>query len=518
MRIVVELPNDEVTILPDRALAHRPLSEILRRKSVALNTRCGQKGQCNGCKVELLEGQVEPMPESGTTFAACQCRALGDVRIRVPHRSLVDYEPQVLGDYRIGVGLADEPLYPGLAAAVDVGTTTIVVQLVENGETVAEASAFNAQMRLGDDVLTRINLCSTDGSMLGELQDAVAGTIRSLVQECLAELARPTADLLGYAIAGNTTMLHLLAGVNPRSLGVAPFTPEFLETRTLAASEVGLEPSNADVTLLPGAAAYVGADLTAGVFASGLLYDDGPSLLVDIGTNGEIILKEGDDLFGCATAAGPAFEGSGLSCGMRAGRGAVAHLAFPADGSPAIEVIGGGDPEGLCGSAYVDLLAEGRRVGLLGPVGRIGPSAEKVEVHAGVRAIRIGTGRGQSPIVVTEFDVAALLQAKAAIAAGIETLLSKAGIRASDLRNVYVAGGFGMHLNLDHAIACGLLPGLAREKLILVGNTSLGGAFATLVDQTCLSEIARVGRDMTIVELNREPGFEDAFIDHLSLP
>lgn len=517
MRIVAELPTGEVTILPDRALAEHPLSEILRRKSVALNTRCGQKGKCNGCTIELLEGTVEPMPETGSTISACQCRAVGDVRVRVPHRSLVDYEPQVLGDYRIGVGLADEPLFAGLAAAVDVGTTTVVVQLVEGGVTVAEASAFNAQMRLGDDVLTRINLCSTDATMLGELQGAVAGTIRDLVTECLRELERPAEELQGYAIAGNTTMLHLLAGVNPRSLGVAPFTPVFLDSRTFLGRELGLVPESATVAFLPGAAAYVGADLTAGVFASGLLYDDGPSLLVDIGTNGEIILKVGDDLYGCATAAGPAFEGSGLSCGMRAGRGAVAHVSFAT--SPAeIEVIGGGNPEGLCGSAYVDFLAEARRAGLIGRVGRINPGATDVEDRDGIRAVRIGTGRGQTPIVVTEFDVAALLQAKAAIAAGIETLLTKAGIRAEDLVTVYVAGGFGMHLNLDHAIACGLLPGLDREKLVLVGNTSLGGAFAALVDRTCLAEIERAGRDMTIVELNLEPGFEDAYIDHLALP
>lgn len=517
MKIVVELPTGEVTILPDRALAGQPLSEILRRKSVALNTRCGQKGKCNGCTVELLEGRVEPMPEVGQTIAACQSRASGDVRLRVPHRSLVDYEPQVLGDYRIAVGLANEPLYEGLAAAVDVGTTTIVVQLVEDGATVAEASAFNAQMRLGDDVLTRINLCSTDDTMLEELQRAVAGTIRSLVGESLREAGRAEDDLRGYAIAGNTTMLHLLAGVNPRSLGVAPFTPVFLESRVFRGGELGLAPPSAAVTLLPGAAAYVGADLTAGVFASGLLYDEGPSLLVDIGTNGEIILKVGDALYGCATAAGPAFEGSGLSCGMRAGKGAVAHVSFGTI-PPTIEVIGGGNPEGLCGSAYVDLLAEGRRAGLIGPVGRISPDRDGVEVRDGIRAIRIGTGRGQTPIVVTEFDVAALLQAKAAIAAGIETLLTKAGIRAQDLKTVYVAGGFGMHLDLDHAIACGLLPGLDRERLVLVGNTSLGGAFAALVDQTCLAEFERAGREMAIVELNLEPGFEDAYIDHLALP
>jgi uncharacterized 2Fe-2S/4Fe-4S cluster protein (DUF4445 family) len=287
-------------------------------------------------------------------------------------------------------------------------------------------------------------------------------------------------------------------------MGVVPFTPAFLEHRVIRLPELGAT----DVHLLPGASAYVGADLCAGVFATGLVYEDGPSLLVDAGTNGEIILKQGRRMYGCATAAGPAFEGAGLSHGVRAGDGAVERIHFTREpfGVEA-EVIGGGKATGICGSAYVDFLAEGRRVGLLNERGRFD------RAFAGDDELRIALD-----VTVSELDVSRLLQAKAAISAGILTLLHRIGLQPAQVNRLYLAGGFGMHLDVRNAIDCGLLPGFRPNQVEVVGNTSLAGAYLALLDAGVLEELRRIGRNIEIIELNLDSEFETHYIDQLSLP
>ncbi len=529
MRIEAEFPDGSATFVLGPEHLGQSLSSFFRRENRPLNTRCGERGICDACRVEVLaaDGQWEEA-------RACQLMldGSGDLRVRVPQRAVLAYEPQVLEGYRVNVPVAHDPILDrGLGVAIDVGTTTVVVQVVDfsTGQALAKASMFNKQMHFGDDVLTRINLCSTDGAMLAQMHRAVVHeTIRPLLLQALEECGRGLEEVGAYAIAGNTTMLHLLAREDPSPLGVAPFTPLFLEHRALRAEDLGLEPKRAEAHLLPGAAAYVGADITGGVFASGMAYDEGPSLFVDVGTNGEIVFRHGHRLLGCATAAGPAFEGSGLTNGVRAGVGAISHLRL-SDGTfePELELI---EPEryskplGICGSAYVDFLAEGRRTGLLGPSGRWTPEALEAArarmVPAGDYglAFRVAQGLGRSDIVISLPDVASLLQAKAAIAAGILTLLERTGVRPSEVRTLYLAGGFGMHLNLDNAVRCGLLPGFRPDQVQLVGNTSLAGAHLALVDSSVLSELSRIGAEMEVVELNLDPLFEDRYIDQLQLP
>jgi uncharacterized 2Fe-2S/4Fe-4S cluster protein (DUF4445 family) len=278
--------------------------------------------------------------------------------------------------------------------------------------------------------------------------------------------------------------------------------------------------------LLPGAAAYVGADLTAGVVATGLYYDAGPSLLIDVGTNGEIILKHGDELIGCATAAGPAFEGALLSSGMRAVNGAISHVRFGGD-PPFVhyEVIGDANtlPIGLCGSAYVDFLAAGHAAGILTDTGRfntdIAPELREriTPWNQTDTAFRVAYGAGKQPITICGHDVAALLQAKAAIAAGILTLLDQYKLKASDIRTVYLAGGFGTKMDRAAAIGCGLLPGFTVDQVVAVGNTSLAGAYLFLMDGGLVAETTAAAERIRIVELNLDPNFESQYIDQLFL-
>lgn len=544
--LVLELPTgtEILSVGPDEK--EQTLSDILRRAGHPLNIRCGERDACGGCVLSLLAGTVRHRSDGRTVEApaqagsdglevrACQYRPeSGRLHLRLPQRSLLSYQPQVVGDYRVNMVAAHDPLFTGgLGVAVDVGTTTIVVQIVnpETGAVVSRASAFNRQSALGDDVLTRINRCAVDPSAVGHLQYAVVDqTIVPLVHEALESVGLSNSDVAGYSISGNTTMLHLFAGIDPSPMGTAPFTARFLGHQVLKGGVVGLEPPNAPVHLLPSASAYVGADIMAGAYVSGLAYDDGPSLLVDVGTNGEILLKHGNDLLGCATAAGPAFEGSGLTSGVRAGAGAISHIDMP--GSPPkleIEIIqmpGAAKPAkpiGICGSAYVDFLAEGRRVGILGATGRF--DTERA-LDAGMKltkaghgwTLEIARGQGGHSIRVSEADVARLMQAKAAIAAGILSLLRRRGLTPSDVETLYLAGGFGMHMRLTSAIGCGLLPGFRVEQVQLVGNTSLGGATTALLDKNTIEELTRIAQSVDVVELNLEPDFEDTYIEQLAI-
>ena len=521
----------------------RSLADTLAANGLPLNTRCGQRGLCRGCEVELREGSL--VIEGGTvgapaTIKACRARVAGDAAIHLPSRSRIEHKPQVGETFEIAVPYAHQPLFPFVpgqrdtAFAVDVGTTTVVVLLVDlvTGDVLSRAGAFNEQIRFGDNVVTRIEAARNPEALVAMQRAIVTKTIEPLLRRACDLAGRGLDRIAGGAIAGNTTMLHLLVGEDPTPLGIAPFTPRFIAGRQVLAREInliadGLAPGT-PIQLLPGIAAYIGADITAGLFASGMVFDESPSLLVDIGTNGEIVLQSGGKLFGCATAAGPAFEGCGLRCGTRAREGAVSDLWMTLDPFQlAAETIGNvplAQANGLCGSAYVDFLATARSSGLLSLTGRFEVSAwdnipsQFRHVEDGERALRMADGNGAGALRVSEVDVALLLQAKAAIGAGIEILLETAGIRAADLGRVYLAGGFGMHLNVAHAIAIGLLPGFREEQVRVVGNTSLAGALLALVDRTTLDEMENLRNQVEVIELNLADGFEDRYVDHLMLP
>lgn len=534
----------------------QPVSDVLRHAGLPLNTRCGNRGLCDGCKIELLDGKLLHRREGSVIHAvdgspprlvrACEVTLPGvgeATTLRIPARSSLRYQPRIVTDFRINIPCGLDPLLESsacakgtLGVAVDIGTTTVALLLVDltDGRIVAQAAAFNEQMHLGDDVVTRIELCTADASNVRALQAAVMDrTIGSLLNSALQQAGANAEQVRCWSIVGNTTMLHLAAGVDPSSMGVSPFTPAFLDHRTLRAGEVFTGPAcesafaRSPVHLLPSAGAYIGADLTVGVLASGLVYDDGPSLLVDVGTNGEIILKHKDRMLGCATAAGPAFEGAGLSFGMRAGDGVISHMRIKTEPALTIQTQCIGDeaqlPIGLCGSAYIDLLAEGNRTGLLTPTAKFDEALPGLSEHVMKwgdtdQALKLGVGPGQQPIVVSQRDLASLLQAKAAIAAGVLTLLERCGLTPADVKTVYLAGGFGTHMSAANAIACGLLPGFRPEQVQPVGNTALAGAYLALIDRSLLEEIGRVARSIQVIELNLDENFESRYIDQLPLP
>lgn len=525
------------------------VADLLAEHDLSLNTRCGQRGLCRGCEVHLREGVLtenNAVVSAPATVKACRMR-IGDcerIVIDVPPRSRIEHRPQVAETFSIDIPCAHQPLFEShgnrdTVFAVDVGTTTVALLLVDiaTGEVLSRAGGFNEQIRFGDNVLTRID-AARSLTVLAEMQRAaVAGTIAPLLLRACERAGRKPSRLAGGTIAGNTTMLHILAGEDPSPLGIAPFTPRFIAGRGLKALDIGLSAIDPEgdrlapetpLQLLPGIAAYIGADITAGVWATGMVFDDSPSLLVDIGTNGEIVLQSGGRLTACATAAGPAFEGSGLRCGTRARDGAVSELDIELEpfrinagriGGRAVPGV-----TGICGSAYIDFLSVARQRGLLVESGRFDnsvwqrlPSSHKLEAE-GERALRISGANGNGETCISEVDIAVLLQAKAAIGAGIEILLETAGIDAGDISRLYLAGGFGMHMNVPHAIAMGLLPGFRPAQVRVVGNTALAGALLALLDRTTLDEMESLRTQVEVLELNLQEEFEERFIDHLMLP
>lgn len=538
---VVASPNGPALRIAEPA--NKTIATRLAAAGLPLSTRCGGRGTCHGCQVRLLRGAITG-PGGETVHApaeiqACQARTLeDDIVIAVPARSRLNDRPHIATTYRVRVPSTHQPLIeprPGadLGLAIDVGTTTVVVQLVAlaDGTILAQASGLNRQCDFGADVLTRIER-SAHPAARRELQEALTRrTLRPLIAAACREAGRMMSQIAVATVAGNTTMLHLLAGEDPTSLGVAPFTPVFLAARQLTALELGLAACAGDTDaqfgmrdevrfhLLPGLSAYVGADLMAGLFCTGLAYDEGPSALLDIGTNGEILLRSAGRLHGCATAAGPAFEGGRLSFGSGAVAGAICRLRRldATDGFASERIHGVNAPVGLCGTAYIDFLALARSAGWLTPAGRFCDSIPPAALGAGNFGKELRLVHDEPDAVVSEADVAQLLQAKAAIAAGLLTLLHRVGLAPADLKRLYVAGGFGLHLDIPHAIACGLLPGFRREQIEVVGNTALGGAWLALMDRALWPEMAAAAVDVEIVELNLDPNFEDTFLDQLAL-
>lgn len=542
----VHAPSGEHRLFIGKSDRGRRLTDILAEYGLVLNTPCGQEGQCDGCCIKLAAGSVIDRVTGVRIIAgkktvdilACQhTPGVETFMLRLPVRALAWAEPDVLDAFRIDRHVSFNPIWPGdmpvgetdaarpIGAAIDLGTTTVTLMLIDlvDGQVLSRASGLNKQVRFGQDVLTRINLCMRCSDGVMQLRDAVLReTIQPLLISAGEQAGIDLRQVVCATVAGNTTMLHLLAGEDPSPLGVVPFTPVFLMHRLMSSVETGLADiinQKAVFHLLPGAAAYVGADLTAGVIASGMLNNPGTSMLVDIGTNGEVVLHHDGKLLGCATAAGPAFEGAGLSCGCRAGRGAINHIHLSGDSlMVGIDVIHDAEPVGLCGSAYIDLLAEGVASGLLTTTGRFARM-----LPGGVNGcVTVDADHGRCFMVadgvwVSEADIARLLQAKAAIAAGIQTVLERVGLTAQDVGTLYIAGGFGTGLNVHHALASGLLPGFQVDQVKVVGNTSLAGAYLALINRGVLEALIHAADTIEAIELNQDPAFEGRYIDHLSI-
>ena len=423
-----------------------------------------------------------------------------------------------------------------LALAIDIGTTTVVVALVDlAGEPriIDAASSYNQQVACCADVASRISYACSAERIQELRRQVVEATINRLTGLLLRKHKLTARDIPMACVAGNTVMMHLFLGLDPTSIGRLPFEPVVTAPGSLTASEVGLNiHPRGRVSILPAIAAYVGPDITADLLVCEIHKSEQLALMVDIGTNAEMCLGSADGCWACATPAGPAFEGAGLSFGVRASAGAIESVSIdPQTFEAKYEVIGGEKPFGICGSALIDFLAEGLRSGLLEATGRINQSlldscpyvrktklANNNEITEYVLVPAAQSEDGQTDIVITEKDIEALLQAKAVIFAGIRILLKHVGKKAEDLQRIYLAGAFARHIDLANAVASGLLPDIPLDRYHFIGNGSLGGAFLAAVDDRLRIQADELVTRPKVIELNLDPDFMDQYTQAMFLP
>ena len=406
--------------------------------------------------------------------------------------------------------------------AVDIGTTTIVLYLVqlEDGKVIDVGSTYNSQIRHGDDVITRI-VYATEGGGLEELRDTVVDDLNNLLSPLVEKHNIRIQDIESAVIAGNTTMAHLFWGLNPAYIREEPYTPALNTFPLWKADTANLDiNSQSPIYTVPCIASYIGGDIVAGVLASKMHRDSALSLFMDIGTNGEIVLGSSEWLVTAACSAGPCFEGSGIRHGMRATEGAVESVVIdPRTFEPTLGVIGNGRPAGICGSGMIDALTEMFLTGIIDRKGRLvrGLNTERIRDGFEGPEFMLFKDNGRE-IVLTEVDIENIVRAKAAIFAGISLLLKETGFTFQDIGNVYIAGGFGKYLNIDKAVIIGMLPDIPREKFRFLGNTSIAGAYLCLLSENMRAEAAGIADMMTNIELSVSRMFMEEYMSALFLP
>ncbi len=421
---------------------------------------------------------------------------------------------------------------PVLGLAYDIGTTTVACYFADlrSGEQIAQASLLNPQTTYGGDVIMRVKYCVENGldGPTGDIRKA----LNQLAAKCAASAKQKMKNIYLITVVGNTCMHHLFLGISPASLAYAPYTPAAAEPMQLAASEFGftVNPS-ARLYMLPNIAGFVGADTVGAALAASMDEKKQITLLIDIGTNGEMVLGTEKRLIACSTAAGPAFEGALITCGMRGAEGAIDHVSLKG-GKFTYSVIGGGKPIGICGSGLIDLMSELVRAGLVESAGRLLPPDEieneeglllrdRITEYEGQRAFLLadadtsGTG---GALVFTQKDVREVQLAKGAMAAGIQMMCGRLGIVTGEIQSVMIAGAFGSYMSPASACGIGLIPPELEEKVMAIGNAAGQGARLCVLSIDEYKRAAVLAKKIEYLELAADPKFQDVFVDELEFP
>ena len=453
--------RDKAYLVPEGA----SLSALLPQWQEHIEHPCGGRGTCKKCLV-YVNGKAE---------LACQYRIHSDITVEIPQ----------LGEMVSETGIqTSEKVTEDLCFVLDVGTTTLALALVSLNDQCAVGikTSTNPQRAFGADIMTRINFCRRSG--VKELQRVLVAEINALIRS----FSVPCVDRL--YVAGNTTMLHLLLGVDCSSIGVAPYTPVFLDRQYRAAEEIGIEGVRA-VETLPSIASFVGADLVAGLNFVEMPEAETYSLLVDLGTNAEILLFSKEKILCTAAAAGPCFEGANISCGMSATDGAIYAYA-----NGVATTIGDQPAKGVCGTGLFDIIAELLANETMDATGFL--EEDPFEIAPGVQ--------------LTQADVRQFQLAKAAVCAGIQTLIQKQAVAYDQIEKVYISGGFSAKINLTNAVKTGLLPEDLEAKCVCINNSCLQGAVRYACQQNALEEL--VARAV-YVDLSSDPAFTDLFVNNM---
>ncbi len=460
------------------------LLDLLRRSGTALQAPCGGHGTCGKCKA-LVDGREQ---------LACRTVIDRDMTVEAPHW----IENAAILSESIGTQIAADADITGKLLAIDLGTTTMVCYLLDGaGRELAVASALNPQGVYGADVISRIQMAQAGG--LAELSSCVRQGLEKLIREVCAKAGAAPEEIQRIALVANPCMQQLLMGFSPENLAKVPFAPVL--TRMKAVPAGGICP-NGEFLIVPDLSGFVGADTLGCVLATQMYKKETITLLVDIGTNGEMVLGNKDRMLACSTAAGPAMEGANIRFGMRCSLGAIDHVTWE-DGRPHAHVIGGGKAAGICGSGIIDAVAGMLKAGLINSRGRILSAESEFE---GERAFYL-----TDEICLTQTDIRQVQLAKGAIAAGIELLAKHFGILLEEIGEVLLAGAFGSFLDPQSACAIGLLPPVLLPKIRPVGNAAGSGAKLLACSRQQQSIADRLCKEMEFLELASLPEFQSTF-------
>ena len=440
-------------------------------------------------------------------------------------RNNFDVEVLMMGNNIIGVTAPGSPI---LGIAYDIGTTTIAGYLMDlrTGEQVSQSSLLNPQVKYGADVIMRTKYTIENG-LEGPTQ-SVRKALSEIADKMLSETSFDKNYVYAVTVVGNTCMHHLFSGISPASLAYAPYTPAITEPIVANTREFGFSINPcAKLMLLPNIAGFVGADTVGAALASEMDKKEELTLLIDIGTNGEMVLGTKDYLATCSTAAGPAFEGALITFGMRGAEGAIDHVSFE-EGRLEYTVIGGGKPAGICGSGIIDLLSELVRTGIVESGGRmkapdeLSNGLEKyMGYYKGQRCIVLAgkdISATDEDIVFTQKDVREVQLAKGAMAAGIQMLYRRLGVSSSEIKSIMIAGAFGNYMKPSSACGIGLIPKELKENVVAVGNAAGQGAKISLLSVEEYKRAEKLSMSMDYLELAADPAFQDVFVDQLEFP
>lgn len=406
------------------------------------------------------------------------------------------------------------------AVAVDIGTTTIVVSLVDMNKQkeIETASLINPQNSYGLDVVSRIQKAKNKKDLL-----AMQRMVLNTVNKCIGELSRrrkvKRENIYAVVVAGNPTMIHLFLGVSPKSLGEAPYLPAFFSATSLPAKKLGLNICDFGlVYCLPLVSGYIGGDVVAGIIATSSLRKNNTSFLIDLGTNGEIVLFYQGKMVACSCAAGPALEGANISCGMIAQNGAIEKVIID-DNSVKCKTIGNKKPRGICGSGIIEGVAELIRVGMINSSGRL-QNSKNLKLNKKLIPPRfiLTSSKNGKVTYISQKDIRNVQLAKAAISSGIKTLLKEANLSFKKIDRIYIAGAFGRYLRMMSLSRLGIIPPALIDRVFLVGNTSLSGAMLCLLSSSKIREAEKIAKDICCIELFTYPGYEKLFVEELLFP
>ena len=513
----------------DRSKQQKNLLEMLQEKNEYISAPCNGNGICGKCIVRYKSGATEPTKQDREFLSekqleqgyrlACQSYPTEEYKVEIPELEetievLSQWENQrteeILKNTAEGTAEKTENALYGIC--IDIGTTTLAALLV-NLETEADcqtAVSVNHQRAYGSDVLSRIS--ASNGGKKWEIQRCIRQDLQKLIRELLQKEKITEQQIQRIVIAGNTTMCHLLRGFSCETLGVAPFLPVDLSWMEGSAADfLGMKELDTKVVILPGISAFVGADIMAGIAKINMHRSEGYHLLLDIGTNGEMVLGNCRHMYVTSTSAGPAFEGGNISCGMAGIPGVISHVFMEETGKAGFQVIGEADGEnkkkqqaiGICGTGMIDLVYELRK-------------HQMIDEHGTYSDLYFDTGYELAgKVKFTQNDIREIQMAKAAIRAGVDILVKKAGIAFDEVDDCYLAGGFGTKIDITKAAGIGLIPKELEVKTIPVGNTVLAGTKEVLLGRISKDELEKIQTMADVINLAEENDFEEMYLSYM---